>query len=56
MVDVEKQDSAAEIMLAFVLKEVGGSVKVNRATTLDDVQGIEVVEEPDGMLVRLVTE
>lgn len=56
MVEAEKQDGAAEIMLAFVLKEVGGSVKVTRATTLEDVKGIEVVEEEDGILVRLVAE
>lgn len=50
----EAKDSAAEIMLAMVLKEVGGSIKVHRSTQLDDIEGIEVVEEMDGIVVRLV--
>lgn len=43
----------AEIMLACVLKQIGGSVTVTKGITLEDVEGIVVEQVEDGVRISL---
>lgn len=54
--ELEAELGKAQILLAFVLQEVGGAVTVPRDQPLRDGIAIAVDEEEDSLVVRLVTE
>lgn len=50
------ENGAAQIMLAMILKKLGGSVLLTKDISIEDVLGIETEATDEGFVIKLVTE
>lgn len=51
---LEEELDKAQIILAFVLQEIGGSISIPKSKPLEDGIAVAVDEEEDSLVVRLV--